>query len=282
MLNPLDSEIFFLLLWFFCFWAMTWIGGSFRKGSQKLDGENREEFLFILGGTLTLLGLIIGFTFSMAVSRYDLRKQYEEQEANTIGTEYSRVDLLPSADAAKVHALLINYLDQRILHYETTSNQQLEQIDSQTERLQQDLWSSVAATAAVQPTPVNTLILSGMNEAIDSQGYAQAASWNRIPIAAWSLLTIISMFCNFLVGYSLSEKRAFLSLILPIALSASLIFIVDIDSPRSGMIHVRPQNLESLADSLRRAARHEAAYSTKSPQSHRGSAEASIPHPSVP
>src|SRR5215469_11847857 len=119
MFNPFDYELLFLLFSFLCFWTMTWMGGFFRKRKQKLEGEDREEFLFILGGTLTLLGLIIGFTFSIAVSRYDLRKQYEEQEANTIGTEYSRADLLPPADAAKVHSLLRSYLDQRILHYET-------------------------------------------------------------------------------------------------------------------------------------------------------------------
>jgi hypothetical protein len=257
MLNPLEYELLFFVLAFFCFWAVTWIGGSFRKRKQKLEGEDREEFLFILGGTLTLLGLIIGFTFSMAVSRYDLRRQYEEQEANTIGTEYNRVELLPAADASKVHALLRSYLDQRILHYETRTERGLEQIDVQTERLQRDLWSGVAGPAAVQPTPVNTLILAGMNDVIASQGYAQAASWNRIPIAAWGLLTIISMFCNFLVGYSLPEKRTFLPLILPIALSASLVLIADIDSPRRGLIRARPQNLESLADSLRRAEGHE-------------------------
>lgn len=265
MLNPFESELLFLMLSFSCFWAMTWIGISFRKKHQKLEGEDREEFLFILGGTLTLLGLIIGFTFSMAVSRYDLRKEREEQEANTIGTEYDRVDLLPMADASKVHALLRRYLDQRILHYQTASSRQLEQLDAETERLQQDLWSGVAAPAAVQPTPVNTLILAGMNEVIDSQGYAQAASWNRIPTAAWGLLTIVSMFCNFLVGYSLPSKRAFLSLILPIAVSVSIVLIADIDSPRRGLIRVRPQNLESLADSLRRAEGQQGAVGTRNP-----------------
>jgi hypothetical protein len=259
MVNPLEHELLFLVLSFFCFWAMTWIGASFRQKNQKIDGEDREEFLFILGGTLTLLGLIIGFTFSMAVSRYDLRKEREEQEANTIGTEYNRVDLLPAADGSKVHALLRSYLDQRILHYETANNRRLQEIDAQTERLQKDLWSGVAAPAAVNPNPVGTLILAGMNEVIDSQGYAQAASWNRIPIAAWGLLLIVSIFCNFLVGYSLPGKRAFLSLILPIAVSVSLFLIADIDSPRKGLISVRPQNLVSVADSLRRAEGYEGA-----------------------
>jgi hypothetical protein len=263
MLNPLNFEPFTVVFSLFFFWAMTWLGSSFHKKNQKLEGEDREEFLFILGGTLTLLGLIIGFTFSMAVSRYDLRKQYEEQEANTIGTEYKRVDLLPAADASKVHAMLRRYLDQRIFHYETRNEQQLEQIDAQTERLQRDLWSGVAAPTAVQPTPVNTLILAGMNEVIDSQGYAQAASSNRIPMGAWGLLTLISMFCNFLIGYSLPGKRALLSLILPVALCASLVLIADIDNPRRGFIYVRAQNLESLAASLRRTEGYEGRDSTE-------------------
>jgi hypothetical protein len=57
-----------------------------------------------------LLGLIIGFSFSMATSRYDQRKNYEEAEANAIGTEYVRADLLPAADAATVRTLLRKYL----------------------------------------------------------------------------------------------------------------------------------------------------------------------------
>ena len=71
-----------------------------------LDDGARDDFGTILAAALTLLGLIIGFSFSMAISRYDLRKTYEEAEANAIGTEYVRADLLPSAEAARVRALL--------------------------------------------------------------------------------------------------------------------------------------------------------------------------------
>lgn len=78
-----------------------------------------EEFAAIQGAPLTLLGLIIAFSFSMAVSRYDLRESYEEAGANAIHTEYVRADLLPAADALTVRALLKRYLDQRVLFYET-------------------------------------------------------------------------------------------------------------------------------------------------------------------
>ena len=77
----------------------------------------REDFGVVQAATLTLLGLIIGFSFSMATTRYDLRKTYEEAEANAIGTEYVRAGLVPGANGAKVRALLKKYLDLRILFY---------------------------------------------------------------------------------------------------------------------------------------------------------------------
>ena len=101
-----------------------------RKGA--LDDEAGDDFGTILAATLTLLGLIIGFSFSMAIGRYDQRKNYEEAEANAIGTEFVRADLLPAADAARVRALLLSYLDQRVLFYQTTDREQLPQINAQT------------------------------------------------------------------------------------------------------------------------------------------------------
>ena len=81
----------------------------------------------------------------MATGRYEQRKNYEEAEANAIGTEYVRTDLLPAADAAKVRDLLRKYLDQRVLFYTSRSTQQILQSDIYTAQLQNDLWSAVQA-----------------------------------------------------------------------------------------------------------------------------------------
>jgi hypothetical protein len=135
----------------------------------------REDFGVIQSATLTLLGLIIGFTFSMAIGRYEQCKNYEEAEANAIGTEYVRADQLPGAAAARVRALLSNYLDQRIFFYKTRNAQQLRQINTTTAQLQCELWSAVQGPTAAQPTPVVALALAGMNDVLNSQGYTQAA-----------------------------------------------------------------------------------------------------------
>src|SRR5213083_2402801 len=114
-------------------------GDTIRTKVQALKGEEQDDFDVILSATLTLLGLLIGFSFSMAISRYDQRKNYEEAEANAIGTEYVRADLLPATDAAKVRALLGSYLDQRVLFYTTRDAQELRAINAKTAQLQTEL-----------------------------------------------------------------------------------------------------------------------------------------------
>ncbi len=230
----------------------AWIGNSLLQRWRTLDDKLRDDFGIILAATLTLLGLIIGFSFSMATSRYDQRKALEEEEANAIGTEYVRADFMASADAAKVRALLRDYIDDRIKFYGTLDAQQLEQLATVRAKRQEDLWAAIRPSAAAQPTPVMALVVSGMNDVLNSQGYTQAAWWNRIPLSAWALMGTIAIFSNVLLGYGALRKRdLILLLILPLVVSISFMLIADIDSPRGGFIRVVPQNLISLAESLR-------------------------------
>ena len=235
---------------FVVLWLAAFIGGFLRKRLRPLEAGEREDFGVIEAATLTLLALIIGFTFSMAVSRYDQRKNYEEAEANAIGTEYVRADLLPGAEAARVRVLLKGYLDQRVLFYTTRDAQQLREIDTTTAQLQNDLWSTVQASAAARSTPTFALAVAGMNDVLNSQGYTQAAWWNRIPVAAWWLMAVIAIGCNLLIGYGAHRTNGLLFLVLPLAVSVSFFLIADIDSPRAGVIRVQPQNLISLSLTL--------------------------------
>jgi len=253
MMDVTLYPVLVLAISFFALALSAWIGVLLSGNRRAVKAEMREDFGIILAATLTLLGLIVGFTFSMALNRYDQRKNYEEEEANAIGTEYLRAGLLPAADAAKVRSLLLNYLDQRILFYETRDEQQLSKIDAQTAKLQAELWSAVQAPAAAQPNQVVALAVSGMNDVLNSQGYTQAAWWNRIPFAAWGLMAAIAICSVALVGYGARTPKAEskLLLILPLVVSIAFFLIADIDSPRRGLIHVKPQNLVSLAQSLR-------------------------------
>ena len=252
MSNIINSPFIVFVLSFFVLWLSGRVGAAFRKRQPDLDEGVRKDLDLVVAATLTLLALIIGFSFAMAAGRYDQRKIYEEAEANAIGTEYVRADVLPAAEAAKVRGLLEEYLDQRVLFYTARDENRLRQINSEAARLQTELWSTVQAAAAAQPTPVLALALSGMNDVLNSQGYTQAAWWNRIPIGAWGLMGAIAICSNLLLGYARHRVRGGVIrfMVLPLVLSIAFAFIADIDSPRRGIIRVRPQNLISLAQSL--------------------------------
>ena len=226
------------------------IGDGLRSKVRALEEDERDDFGVVLNATLTLLGLLIGFSFSMAISRYDQRKNYEEAEANAIGTEYVRADLLPAADAARVRQLLKKYLDERMLFYTTRDEARLAKINAETTELQNELWAAVRPPAMAQPTPVVALAVSGMNDVLNSQGYTQAAWWNRIPTAAWAMMAAIAISCNLLIGYGAHGRGWRILLIVPVVVSIAFFLIADIDSPHGGAIRVAPHNLISLSQSL--------------------------------
>ena len=245
----LDHALALFVVSLLVLWLSVQIGAFVRRKRPLPDGE-KDDFSLVINASLTLLALIIGFTFSMAVSRYDQRKDYEEEEANAIGTEYVRCDLLPDADAAKVRNLLIRYLDQRVSFYETHDLYQLAQIDKETSKLQAELWSAVKNASAEHPTPPVTLAVWGMNDVLNRQGYTQAAWWKRIPVAAWALMVSIAICCSLLVGYNARRKERFLFTILPFLVSVAFFLIAELDSPRTGLIRIVPQNLISLSQAL--------------------------------
>jgi hypothetical protein len=240
----------FSVLAFFVLWGSAVLGAIICKRVGPLLKEERDDFAVVQNASLTLLGLLIGFTFSMSISRYDLRKNYEESEANAIGTEYVRAGLLSPAETAKVRELLRRYLDLRIRFYTTRRGETLQHINNDTAQLQNEMWSAVQARAELQPTPTIALIIAGMNDVLNAQGYTQAAWWNRIPFEAWVLLAAIGIGCNLLVGYG-AHRRSMLLVVLPVAASISFFLIADIESPRGGVVRVQPQNLVSLARGLR-------------------------------
>jgi len=254
MEDPTHYPLLVFAVAFVALWLTSVAGVWLRRRTASAGDERNEDIGVILAATLTLLALIIGFSFSMATNRYDQRKNFEEAEANAIGTEILRADLRPPADAANVRKLLGDYVDQRILFYLNRDDTRRTRIDQRTSQLQADLWTAVLGPAAAQPTPVAALALAGMNDVINSQGYTQAAFWNRIPNAAWVLMAAIALCCNVLFGYQSRNGGAAgrLILVLPLVVSIAFLLIADIDAPRHGLIHVRPQNLESLAQSLGR------------------------------
>lgn len=239
----------------------AFVGDFVRKHARSFKQGERHDFSVVQAANLTLLTLIIGFSFSMAVARYDQRKTLEEAEANSIGTEYLRADLLPGDGGSRTRELLRKYLELRIAFYEEDNPRRAVDIGQQTARVQDGLWSTVLSAVPSQVTPTIALAVAGMNEVINAQGYTQAAWSNRIPIGAWAMMTLMAISCNFLVGYSERRKGELLLFVLPFVISVAFFLIADLDSPRGGIIHVHPQNLLAAAQTMKSEQRPDASVS---------------------
>jgi hypothetical protein len=151
----------------------------------------------------------------------------------------------------RVKALLKEYTAQRIRFYTSHNWDDIDQIRSDTAKVQDELWTAASATANAQPTALRGLVVAGMNDVLNSEGYTQAAWWNRIPMGAWCLMFAIAMFCNYLVGFGAKKPQPRLLMVLPLVVAVAFFLIADIDSPRGGVIRVRPQNLERLQAGLK-------------------------------
>jgi hypothetical protein len=230
----------------------VWFGNAILSRYRTKDTETSEDLGIIQTATLTLLALIIGFTFSMAIDRHDQRELLEESEANAIGTEYLRADLLPPELAVSTRGLLNQYLDQRILFYTKNSHEQAQEIAQKTEAIQQTLWNGILPIARNNQSPMITLVVSGMNDVFNSQGYVQAAWWNRIPNTAWVLMMAIAICANILVGFGARnfKKNIALFMIFPFVIAVSFFLIADIDSPKGGVIRIEARNLITLKNAL--------------------------------
>ena len=245
-----DRPLLLLVVSFVALLLAAMLGVVAQKAWNPVKGGDHNELAIVQSAALTLLGLIVGFSFAMAIGRYDQRKNLEEAEANAIGTAYLRADLMPESAAVATRSTLKRYLDQRILFYETSDEGELKRIAAETSRLGADLWASARSFAAAQPTPVAALLAFGVNDVLNSADSTTAAWLDRIPIAAWWLLVLIAVGANVTLGFGAKRFNSLLLLVVPLSAAVSFFLIADIDSPRGGVVQVAPLNLTRLAASL--------------------------------
>jgi hypothetical protein len=231
---------------------------GFRLGRRSRPGVNadsRSEISTLQGALLGLLALLLGFTFAMAMSRFETRKQLVLEESNAIGTTFLRAQLLPEPPRQEISNLLRQYVDVRLAFYEANIDpQKLRQANDRTEQLHKQLWSLTAALGAKDPRAVTTgLFLQSLNEVIDLHAKRITAMENHVPEIILVLLYFVALTVTGLMGYGsgLGGRRNFLvTLMASILIAAVILVIIDLDRPRRGLIRISQQRLVELRDSL--------------------------------
>jgi hypothetical protein len=206
---------------------------------------------------LALFGLLLAFTFSMAVSRYDLRKQLVVEESTSIGTTYLRAQLLPEPYRSEISRLLRQYVDIRLEFFAVGADlERVAQVGDETEKLQDELWAQAIAAGAVDHHAITTgLFLQSLNETIDLPAKRLAALQNRIPEIVIFLLFFGGVLAVGVVGYGYglgTRRSVFLLSALSVLIAVVVLVIIDLDRPRRGLITVSQQSMQDLRESLHR------------------------------
>lgn len=219
-----------------------------RRHAQADDGE-RSQIGAIAGAVLGLLALLIGFTFSMAVNRFDMRQDLVLQEANAIGTTALRAQLLQPAAEAEVVRLLRQYVQVRLdFHDAGIDERKLHAVTAQTAVVQQALWRVAMQQAhggGGNAAQVNLFIVA-LNDTIDLHGKRLAAMRNHVPPAVILLLLLVTLGAVGLVAYGggLHARRQLVAQsVLAVLLVLAILLIVDLDRPRRGLILVSQQSM---------------------------------------
>jgi len=228
--------------------AGFWLGRWRLKGDHELDTTANA----IVGTTLGLLAFTLAFTFSMAASRYDNRKQLVVEEANAIGTTYLRAMMLPAPQANEVRKLLRAYVDTRLEAALTPG--QLSPAVVRSEQLHTQLWQEAVAVASAQSDSViNGLFIASLNDVIDLHSKRLAGWRNSIPATIWVFLFLTAALGMASMGYhaGLSGSRRTMAVIfLTLAFSGALTLIADLDRPREGFLVVSQQAMLDLKASM--------------------------------
>lgn len=170
-----------------------------KKSSPPGDAEGSDGFA--LTSVLGLLALLIAFSFSLSLQRYDARRQIVINEANALGTTWLRTGLLDEPDRTRLRAVLREYVDIRVEFGTASTPGQEDAVFRRTEEKQRQLWDAISeAVAPFRTTPLAALLVTTTNESIDLAAERKATREAHIPTRILEILMLYALIAAVMIG----------------------------------------------------------------------------------
>jgi len=234
---------------------------GYRAGrrAQEKDPEGAHSGAGVVeAAVFGLLGLLLGFAFGGAISRFEARRALIVTEANAIGTAWLRLDLLPSEEQPAIRELFRRYLEARLSVYEKLPDEAAAREElGRAVRLQDEIWTSAREASPREPgSPAAILLLPALNEMFDVATSRTRAAYAHVPGAIIGLLFTVAVLGAILAGHAMAggrERKLLHTFLFAGAVSVTLFVILDIEFPRLGFIRLDRADrvLYELRDSLK-------------------------------
>lgn len=217
-----------------------------RKWRADYDG-------YIVTAVLGLLALLLGFTFSLAIGRYEERRQLVVAEANAIGRAYLRAQLLDAPHRQRLAQLLVAFTDEEIALGTVSYRPAAQRLLVQDDLAITNLWAATAAAVDVtKSSPVAMNLIQAVNDVIDQNAARRAVRSARIPTEVFAILFVYLVGTAAVLGYVLAFGHGrFAAAFLLVLLCISLLLIIDIDRPASGGIREPQEAMQQVRFMMR-------------------------------
>ncbi|TCM20863.1 hypothetical protein EDF56_102526 [Novosphingobium sp. PhB165] len=231
-----------------------------RKASAAGPGDEDEqakddhaELGYIVSAVMGLLALLVGFTFALAIDRFDTRRMMVLDESNAIGTAYLRTQLLDEPHRTKISTLLRNYTENRIALAREPIGPHQQELLARSNAMITQLWSdTVDAFPTMVARPFSTSYISSINEMIDDDAKRQQARRSHVPLEVFVLLVVYQTVAGGVLGYVLAGQRGRMSAAMLLLLfGGALLLVIDIDRPTSGGIVEDQEPMIELLDMIK-------------------------------
>ncbi|MBX3022942.1 MAG: DUF4239 domain-containing protein [Bdellovibrionales bacterium] len=233
--------------------ALTIFAGH-RQGRRVHEAGSAESLLEMIPTSLLgLLALLMGFTFSMAIARFDARRLALVNEANAISTVWTQAGLLPKLEAATTRTLLRQYLDHRIAFpKDSASSEELRAYQQESQRLEGLIWIMAQSESERDRSQVTALFTSSVTRMMDQAALRIFALQDHVPEITYLTIFLITVACIYSLSYIYGCRRhhPYPLFLLALLLCMVLGLIQDLDRPARGIVNVNSQLLSDLKDTL--------------------------------
>jgi hypothetical protein len=219
-----------------------------RRERGREAGEDSQEG-YVVSGVVGLLALLTGFTFSLAVDRFETRRHLVLEEANAIGTTYLRAQLIVDPHRSRLSDLLVRYTDNKIhLGKATRRDAESKAQLARNDALITDLWTETAASwDSIKGYDFSSSFLDSMNNLIDLDAARKASRAARVPTEVYIVLFIYLTVTAGVMGYVMRGPRGRATAAFLLGLTTlSVLLILDVDRPMSGRIIESQRPMEEL------------------------------------
>ncbi|RJF93847.1 hypothetical protein D3876_06055 [Sphingomonas cavernae] len=234
-------------------WALRWRHDRGMVAEVVAEDKESSQQGFMVSAVMGLLALLVGFTFSLAIERFDTRRSNVLNEANAIGTTYLRAQLLQEPHRARISKFLSDYTDTRFELATTRPGPAQKPLLETSDRLVVDMWSAtVAAFPTIRPYDFSSSFLETMNNLIDMDAARKAARQSHVPAEVFLVLFLYQFITAGVISYVLVGRGSRqTALFLFLLFGISLLLIIDIDRPTSGGITESQEPMRQLQAFIR-------------------------------